>query len=506
MELSMKTAAIFSNNMVLQRNKNVRIFGTCSADCGGITVSIPELGKSAQAVISGGKWEAVLPPMKECSRCSVSVKSAEREITFENVAIGEVWLAGGQSNMEFELRSDKNGREALESCKDENVRFYYTPKCGMADDKLISMEENTSWMLPSAENSGSWSAVGYYFAKELSRRLGVTVGILGCNWGGTSASAWMSREYLEQDSRLRPYIDEYDKAIEGKTAEEMIAEYNEYTAYHENWEKAMQKYYAENPNAKWEDVLAACGENRYPGPVGISNPMRPCGLYETMISRVSPYTLGGVIYYQGESDDHRPNTYDVLLKALIDNWRTVWKDNSLPFMLVQLPMFKYEADEDIKHWAKIRQAQMKVYKTVKNTGIASVLDCGEFNNIHPVDKMPVGHRLYLQAMYHVYGDSDPMKAFPPVYRSYEVCGERMRLCFDYCGGFEVRGELNGFELAGADGVYYPAEAEICGDTVEVRSDSVSMPVSARFQWTNYAQVTLYGRNGLPVQPFCSDEY
>lgn len=497
----MKAASVFSSNMVLQRNKNVRIFGTCTPTCTGISVSIPELEKSAAAVISDGKWEAVLPPMEAYSECTMLIKSAEKEIRFDNVAIGEVWLAGGQSNMEFELQNDKNGKDALEECSCENVRFYYTPKCSVADDNLIAMENNTCWMLPHKENSKSWSAVGYYFAKELSRRLGVTVGILGCNWGGTSASAWMKREYLESDSRIRPYIDEYDKAVEGKTDEQMKAEYDEYTEYHAQWEKNMQKCYSDNPSAKWEEILEICGENRYPGPMGSSNPMRPCGLYETMISRVSPYTLGGVIYYQGESDDHRPETYDVLLKALIENWRNDWKDENLPFMLVQLPMFKYEADEDIKHWAKIRQAQMKVYRTVKNTGIASVLDCGEFNNIHPIDKAPVGHRLYLQAMYHVYGDNDAMKAFPPVYRSFEVCGSCVKLYFDYCDGFDVRGELIGFEIAGADGVYYPASAEICGDIIEVRSDKADVPVSVRFQWTNYAEVTLFGKNGLPVQPF-----
>ena len=152
----------------------------------------------------------------------------------------------------------------------------------MTDDKLISAENASRWDMPSAENSRAWSAVGYYFAKELSRKLGVTVGVIGCNWGGTSASAWISRTYLEQDSRLRPYIDEYDKACEGKTEQQMIDEYDEYTAYHAAWEKRMQKCYEENTDIEWGKVLEICGENRYPGPMGCKNPMRPCGLYDTM--------------------------------------------------------------------------------------------------------------------------------------------------------------------------------------------------------------------------------
>lgn len=497
----LKAAAVFSNNMVLQRRKNVRIFGTCSDDCKRIIVNIPELRKDSEAVIENGKWEAVFSPMEACGRCTVIIDSGKEKIVFENAAVGEVWLAGGQSNMEFELRNDKNGRKALSRCSEENVRFYYTPKCEMYGEKLIAAEENSAWQLPDEKSAECWSAVGYYFAKELSRRLGVTVGVIGCNWGGTSASAWMSREYLSQDERIRPYIDNYDKAINGRTVAEMITEYDEYTAYHADWEKKMQKCYEENPHIKWEEVLKICGENRYPGPMGCKNPMRPCGLYETMISRVAPYTLAGVIYYQGESDDHRPDTYYTLLKALIENWRKVWLDDQLPFMLVQLPMFKYADDPDHGHWAKIREAQMKVFRTVKNTGIASVLDCGEFNNIHPTNKLPVGFRLYLQAMYHVYGDCDPMKAFPPMYDRFETAGENMLIHFRFCNGFELKGALDGFELAGADKIFHKASAEITGNSIALHSEEVKTPHYARFKWVNYAEVTLFGKNGLPVPPF-----
>lgn len=496
-----KAAAVFSDNMVLQRNKNVRIFGVCSEDIASAEVTVPELEVCVRAVVEDGKWTAVLPPMRECSACTVIIASQDERIIFRNAAVGEVWLAGGQSNMEFELRNEKHGAKALQACADENVRFYYTPKCEMNDAHLLEQEEKSSWKMPSEADSACWSAVGYYFARELSRRLGVTVGVIGCNWGGTSASAWMSRDCLENDALLRPYIDDYDNACEGKTPEQMIAEYDEYTAYHAAWEERMQKCYAEDPAIKWEKVLEICGENRYPGPMGCKNPMRPCGLYETMISRVCPYTIAGFLYYQGESDDHRPETYDRLLSTLIACWRREWMDDTLPFMLVQLPMFRFESDPDTGNWAILREKQMKVFRTVKNTGIAVALDCGEFNNIHPTDKTAVAHRLYLQAMYHVYGDSDRMKAFPPIYRDFEVCGRRMKLRFDNCDGFEARGELTGFELAGADGEFHEAQAEVCGECIEISSAEVDAPVSARFRWTNYSEVTLFGKNGIPVPPF-----
>lgn len=505
----MKIASVFSDNMVLQRGRNIRVFGTCTDTEKAITVNLSAHGMTftSHAIIKNGTWEAVLPPVKECDSCTLEVSCGAIKKVFKNVAIGEVWLAGGQSNMEFELHNDKNGAKELAECSGENVRYYYTPKCPIMSE-LADTEKDTGWTMPSEKNSQAWSAVGYYFAKELSRRLGVTVGIIGCNWGGTSASAWIDRQYLEQDSRLRPYIVEYDSAVKGKSDEEMIAEYDEYCKYQDEWQKNVGECYAESPDMKWEDVVARCGENRFPGPMGIKNPMRPCGLYDTMVRRVAPYTIAGVLWYQGESDDHRPHTYEFLLKALIENWRTLWKDCELPFMIVQLPMFRYEDVPDTKSWAYIREAQEKVYLTVRNTGLAYALDCGELNNIHPVDKAPVGHRLYMQAMTEVYGLMGPSMSLPPLYDSYEVRnGTMMIKLINQDKGLGGKNEncLDGFEIAGADGVYYPAKAKVSLPYIELTSDEVKIPVAARFKWTNYAEVSLFGVNGLPLPPFRTDK-
>ncbi|MCR5600405.1 MAG: sialate O-acetylesterase [Ruminococcus sp.] len=505
----MKIASVFSDNMVLQRNRNVRIFGTCTDNEKAITVTLHVFGQdiSARAVIKNGSWEAVLPPTKECSSCTLEVSCGAIKKVFNNVAIGEVWLAGGQSNMEFELHNDKNGAKELAECSAENVRYYYTPKCPI-ESELAEAEKDTGWTLASEKYSQAWSAVGYYFAKELSRILGVTVGVIGCNWGGTSASAWIDRQYLVQDSRLRPYIDEYEAAIKGKSDEEMIAEYDEYCKYQEKWQKNVADCFAEDPCMEWDKVVARCGENRFPGPHGIKNPMRPCGLYETMVKRIAPYTLAGVLWYQGESDDHRPHTYEVLLKALIENWRELWKDCGLPFMIVQLPMFRYDDVPDTKSWAYIREAQENVYLTVRNTGIAYALDCGELNNIHPTDKAPVGHRLYMQAMTEVYGLMSRSMSLPPMYESYEVQGCTMLIKLtNHEKGLGGKNEncLDGFELAGADGVFCPAKAKVALPYIELTCDEVKIPVAARFKWINYADVNLFGVNGLPLPPFRTDK-
>lgn len=495
----MKTAAVFSDNMVLQRGVPIRIFGTCSGTEREITVCIPELSVSAYAVISGGCWEAVLPPVSECSKCTVEISCGAVKIVYRNIAVGEVWLAGGQSNMEFELHNDIHGKEELKNCSRENVRFYYTPKCSMTDDELLRSEAESRWSEASENNSGAWSAAGYYFAKELSRKLGVTVGIIGCNWGGTSASAWLEREYLVRDERLRPYIEDYEEAIAGKSAEEMIAEYNDYRQKQDEWDANAEKCYAEDPDMSWEEVLKRCGENPYSGPPGIKNPMRPCGLYETMVKRVCPYTIAGVLWYQGESDDHRPAVYSALLTALIDNWRTIWHNDKLPFIIVQLPMFRYSHEEDTRRWAMIRDEQMKVFNTVKNTGIAVASDCGELDNIHPKDKSQIGHRLYLQALSEVYSIADRSETLPPLFRDFYAVKGGIMLRFDNCSGFEVRGELSGFEIAADDGIFVPANAEIHGNEIFVRT--CIRVRNIRYKWLNYADIELFGTNGLPVPPF-----
>lgn len=492
----MKAAAIFSDNMVLQRNKPVRIFGTGNEN-EKITADI--LGNTAFAFVENGKWEIVLPPMKENKSCTLTVKSDSDTVVFKNVAVGEVWLAGGQSNMEFELQNDKNGFNALKTCADEDIRFYYTSKCSMLDENLYESEKNSCWKISSPENSKNWSAVGYYFARELSRKLNVTVGIIGCNWGGTSASAWISKDYLQRDERLLPYIQDYENAVKGKSAEQMIKEYDEYVIYQEQWDRKKDLCYMENPRIKWSEVIKICGENLYPGPMGCKNPMRPCGLYETMISRVKPYTLRGFLYYQGESDDHRPESYYALLSALIECWRKEWKDN-LPFLNVQLPMFKYADDLDYKNWAEIRQAQMNVYKTVKNTGLAITLDCGEFNNIHPVDKEPVAHRLYLQALSEVYGIAEISETMPPIFREFYRKDDDIILMFDNPSDFDLKGDLKDFEISYGE-EYFPANARIDGKCIILSAEHDREVKSVRYLWTNYTNITLYAANGLPVPPF-----
>lgn len=494
-----KVAAVFSNHMVLQREKNIKIFGQGKD---GETVTVTFLGETYTTTVQQDRWTVILPPQAAGEGYEMKISCAGSEKRFTNIAIGEVWLAGGQSNMEYELQNCTGGKEMLAGDKNPRVRFYYTQKNAYMDDQFFEMEEKTGWNEFGEEAAKDWSAVGYIFGKKLAKDLDVTVGIIGCNWGGTSASNWMSEESLSEDKDISIYLEEYYKGIEGKTEEEQVKEYREYEAFAKEWDAKCAEQYAIKPGLTWDEVQEIIGKCQWPGPKNCMNPYRPGGLYHCMLERVIPYTLRGFLYYQGESDDHRPAMYEKLLTRMIRQWREDWEDLTLPFLLVQLPMHRYKADPDSKNWCLIREAQMNTYQTVKNTGIAVILDCGEYNEIHPKDKAPVGERLELQALYQVYNKINAQEAFGPIYKAFSYKDSAMELNFEHTEkGFLVKGELSGFEIAGEAGEYLPASAAINGSRIIVSSPELKRPVYARYCWTNYGDVTVFGNNGIPLAPF-----
>lgn len=496
-------AKVFSSSMVLQREKNIRVFGEGE---NGQTVVVSLEGNEVIAYVEDGKWMAILPPMKAQEDCTMTIRCGEENVVFDDIAIGEVWLAGGQSNMEFEIQNCAESKELLEDDKDIPVRYYYTPKNQIKDGHFYEDERNSRWYRFGTDETKRWSAVGYIFAKRIAKELGVTVGIIGCNWGGTSASCWLSRESLAARKDINIYNEAYDKAIEGKTVEEQYKEFDEYQEYQDGFDQRAQKVFAEHPEISWDEVVELCGENKYPGPLNCKSPYRPAGLYECLVQRVCPYTLRGFLYYQGETDETKSVIYDKLLQGLITCWRKDWKDNTLPFLLVQLPMYQAKGDPDWKEWCMIRENQMKTYQTMKNTGIAVILDCGEFNEIHPRVKTPVGERLALQALCHVYKKVEEKDAFGPIYQDCVRKKDCMELHFQYAeDGFEVREGQQMFEIAGRDKKYVPAKAEIDGSVIRVSADGVEYPMYARYCWSNYCDVTFFGKNGMPLAPFRTSE-
>lgn len=497
-------AAVFSDNMVLQRDKCINVFGDGAE---GKTVSVSLNGAVAQAKVINGKWNAVLPPMQAGNGYEMTVSCEGAVKIFKNVAIGEVWLAGGQSNMEFRLHECLDGDKVVNSDKDPNVRFYDTVRLGFIDDDFLKQESATHWEEFSPQAAPNWTAVGYFFAKRLAAELGVTVGILGCNYGGTSLSSWVSTDLLKTDSELNAYLRDYTELVGDKSEEQQIAEYKAGLDYYYTRVAKTEKYIADHPTASEEEIIANCGADK-PIPMGCAHPLHPGGLYNAMLCRVNPYSIRGFIFYQGESDAFRAHLYYKLFSRTIQLWREDWDDDLLPFLFVQLPFYLEEGKDDDELWCYVREAQSRVADTVKNTGMAVIVDHGEHRNIHPINKAPVGERLALQALYSVYKLIDDENAVNgPIYRSLEYKDNGIELSFDYAkDGLVVKGEENNFEIADESKQFKRAVAEIRGDKIFVYSDQVKNPKYARYCWRNYSVATIFGKNGIPLSPFRTSRF
>lgn len=496
----LKLAPIFTHHMVLQQHKNIVIFGTGTVGAT-VTVSIPERHISGMCkVMQNSTWRVTLPPCSQGTPCTLDVTDGQTSLHLDDVVFGEVWLAGGQSNMEYMVKDMVGGADALQTASSSGVRFFQVPRNTFQDETYTQDWQQACWELPSPETTATWSAVGFLAGRELAERLQVPIGIIGCNYGGSSVSCWLPEQDLESISAGSPYLEDFATAVTGKTAEEMIAAYDAYTEYQTAWTTRMEQCYAENPQIGWSEVLARCGENRWPGPMGIKSPYRPSGMYHTMLEPIAPYVMAGVFYYQGENDEHRPDTYAPLLRQLILRWRMVFEQEKLPFVIVQLPMFAYEDTPENGAWSKLRDAQFRVTRQMRHTGLAVSLDCGELGNIHPADKRKVGHRVALQAGALAYGLS-PELANGPLYDGVMPIEHGFLVQFQYGQGLVWQGEPCLWELAGADRVYQPAKAELDGNAVRLTWDAEEPPLYARYAWRNYGAVTLYGKNGIPAAPF-----
>lgn len=514
-------ASIFTDHMVLQQNKPIRIFGYADEE---LSITVTLFDVTGAPVRTGNILSAkrdlepyrynfllVLDPLPAGGPYTMLLTAPQADdILIQDVQIGEVWLAGGQSNMEFAIGSDKEYATALEQAPTSNVRFFQVGQRAFFHENYLEEERRDHWMCGSDEDFSTWSAVGYFFGEKLAAHLGVTIGIIGCNWGGTSACAWQDKDTLLSSEETAVYWEEYETLLSTQSPESYEAERLDYMEYQKDWQPKIDAFYASHPEGTWAEALAACGPCRWPGPMGPKHEFRPCGLYETMLSRVAPYTLAGFIYYQGESDDHRPGSYYTLLKNMIGLWRRVFLEEQLPFLFVQLPMHRYRDNPITDSWCYIREAQMLVHRDVPHTGLAVAIDCGEYDNIHPTRKRQVGVRLALQALFHVYGRIGEEAAYGPLFHHFETEGDALRLFFSYAkGGFVTHPlshpqvpETSGFELAGTDGSFHPAIAMIEGNSIVLRSNEVPAPTQVRYLWVDYQEdIPLFGKNGLPLAPF-----
>jgi sialate O-acetylesterase len=500
----MVISPLFSDNMILQRGKPVRVWGQ-----GEGTVNVrfewDEGGVTASTLAHNGQWSLLLPPLSAGLTGELVINDTVR---FRNVITGDVWFAGGQSNMELELVNCKNGTAELASCANPDIRFYQVVKRAVVDNDYLREEAESKWQVCGPDAAAMLSAAAYFFARKINADMGVPIGIINCSWGGTSISTWMSREMLQQSFAGRRYIDDYSAKVGDKTEAQYMAEMEAYLNDWREWDERIQERRKQEPDVSWETLNRECGQCPWPQPSGLTSAYCPANLHTARIRRAAPFTLKGFLYYQGEEDDLRADDYREMMYYLVRQWRSDWQDDGLPFLFVQLPMYasreEVESGNPPKHWCRMRESQYLASADIANSGLAVIIDCGEYDNIHPLDKQTVGFRLALQALRKVYGKIE-IEADGPVFSWAKIEDDSLRLYFDHAeSGLEFRGSAdNVFEIAAADGPYYAANAIIDGSNLIVSADEVPHPCRVRYAWVKYGPTPLYARNGLPAMPFRS---
>lgn len=450
---------ILSDNMVLQQNTNVRLWGESEKNKE-IEIS-PSWDKKIYKTKSNqdGKWLIEIPtPEASYTQHSIIFSDGEK-IKLKNILIGEVWFASGQSNMEMPLNGFWNcpiegSNETIATAESwKGIRIATIEKNGQ-----LEPVENVkgSWKVNNPENAPFFTATGYYFAQMLNKVLDIPIGIINCSWGGTTVEGWLPKEIVE----TYPDID---------------------------LEKEIRK---EEPHDWWHYLS-------------------PILMYNGMLKPLENYTIKGFIWYQGESNIGRKDTYAERLKTMVDLWRKEWKLGELPFYYVEIAPHDYNAPDE-NFAALLREQQFKAQDIISNSIMISTNDLVEkyeSNNIHPKNKKDIGKRLAYVALSDTY-NLKGIKAIGPIYKSMEICSDKVILSFKNADdGFNRLDKMEGFEIAGKDRKFYPAEAKMVNNNqIEVFSKNVLNPVAVRYGFKNYMPGNVKDLRELPLYPFRTDNW
>jgi len=507
-----KLPAIIGNNMVVQAGKTVPVWGT--ADAGEkVTVTLAGQTQAVSADVDG-KWMVKFAPVNPGDLGEMTVAGRTTQVV-QNVLAGTVWVCSGQSNMQFPLSGAHNAAMELPKAQYPKMRLFTVANA-------IAFKPKTDcggrWVECMPETAKGFSAVAYFFGRELHEASGQPVGLIHASWGGTPAQAWTSLDGLDKDATLKDaYGDPFRKTME------MMPQLKE-----EYVRKTLPKY--EEQFREWqEDAKKAKAEGRdsAPAPFKPGAPDQGPGtsmLYNAMIAPLIPYAIEGVTWYQGEANAGKAVLYRTLFPRLISDWREKWGQGDFHFFFVQAPNYgkRTTVPTDTSGgwgWPLLREAQSLTLK-LPNTGMAVAIDIGEEHDLHPKNKMDVGHRLALWAEKKVLGKD--VVCSGPLYSGMQVEGSKVRLRFTEIGGGLVIGvapairaevtparplsELKGFAIAGEDHRWVWADARIDGNTIIVWSDKVAGPVAVRYAWALNPECNLYNRAGLPASPFRTDNW
>lgn len=459
---------LFTDNMVLQQGAKVPVWGKAAP---GEEVSVTlfdgkmKTGEGTAKADDKGNWKVTLEPQKVGTTYRLEVKG-KTAVTLSNVAVGEVWVCSGQSNMEWSVDASGEADTVKKGALNANLRlFTVAPKVsGKPIDDYAELKHLSGWDTCKPENIGKFSACAYHFGQTIQKALNVPVGLIHTSWGGTLCEAWTSQDGLAAVDSLK-YL-----AEAGKKAETV--------------KPALRGQPGANPNVSTV-------------------------LYNAMIHPLLPYSIKGAIWYQGESNAGRAYEYRTLFPAMIQDWRNKW-GSEIAFHLVQLAPW-HANDADGVSWAELRDAQYYATQKLKGVGMACITDGGDLYDIHPKSKDKAGTRLGRSALALTYGK--PVVGSGPTYKSQKIDGDKVTVTFDNVGGgLMARYQaLNGFTACGEDGYFYPAKAVITGkDTIVVTCEKVAKPVAVRFGWKNYPMVNVFNIDGkgpgLPMVPFRTDDF
>ena len=489
----------FSDNMVLQRGEAVPVWG--KADPGeAVTVAFAGQSKKAEAD-KDGKWMVKLDAMDANAEGATLTVSGKNKLEIENVLVGEVWICSGQSNMQWTVSRSMNPDEEAAAAKYPKIRMYLTDLKTAAERQD---DASGTWYECNPENAPNFSAVGYYFGRELHKQLDIPVGLIRTAWGGTRSEAWTSPEALAADP----------------SAKELLAGWNE---LQKNYDSAKAKEQYEAAVKRWEDQVAkikefnktAKNKKRLPRKPQLRSEPRvdrhhPSAIYNAMIAPFEGFGIRGAIWYQGESNRQRAAQYRDIFPTMIEDWRARW-NKEFPFYFVQLANFLEASTEPgvPDSWAELQEAQFLTLKRLPHTGMAVANDIGAAKDIHPKNKQEVGRRLALWALANDYGKKDLVHS-GPLYSGHEIQGSKVKISFDHVGkGLKSRdgGDLKRFEIAGEDKKWHWADAKIDGDSVIVSSADVTKPVAVRYAWAaNPTGANLVNSDDLPASLFRTDDW
>jgi sialate O-acetylesterase len=460
---------IIGDHMLLQRDRPVRIFGKAQP---GEAVSVQFRGQTARALTDPlGRWEVWLQPLTGGPAAAMTIQGTN-SITLADVLVGDVWIGSGQSNMQWPVRQADNPDAEIASANFPQIRLFSVPR----KTSSVPVEDvDGRWVICSPESVKEFSAVLYFFGRQMHQDVQVPMGLIHSSWGGTPIASWLSGLSLVGNPRLEPFLTFWQNAI---------LQYPVNLSRHEQAVK------------QWE---AGGSQGARPAPpFGPGHHHEPTTLYNAMMAPLAKYTIKGALWYQGETEAGRAqgHIYGEALMTLVHDWRRAFGQGDFPVYWVQLANYGNAVKNG--HWMRVQEGQVKA-TALRDTGVAIINDIGNPTNIHPANKQEVGRRLALLAQ---------KRGASPLYRQSTREGNAIRLWFDNAGkSLKVRGSepLNGFQIAGPDGKYVAAAARIDGATVLVSSPDVPNPHSVRYAWDYNPDANLMNEDGLPASIFRTDE-